>query len=198
MVSGSRFQKRLCLVAARVMPVAFCVLVHPRRRPPSSAFGVNAGAKLNVRGVRIVRPDDSRRFLLVYYMGNAVPQIASVNGAQLFRISLCHQTDLFQPAQQCRLNLSRNLFAVVVGLNVHRLTPHLNQMLAVSHEIHVVYVQKPLFFFFRNIGFGNKQTVIVLFGCLGQKIHIFQCKKHISFPFQNLYNLFCNFARLIR
>nr|DAT94353.1 MAG TPA: hypothetical protein [Caudoviricetes sp.] len=79
-----------------------------------------------------------------------------------------------------------------------QITVIFNQMHTVSYEIHFVYVQKSFLFFFRNVGFGNKQTVIVLFGCLGQKIHISQCKKHISFSFQNLYNLFCNFARLIR
>nr|DAV14809.1 MAG TPA: hypothetical protein [Caudoviricetes sp.] len=119
MVGGSWFQKRLCLVAARVMPVAFCVLIHPRRRPSASAFGVNARAKFNVRRRLNICPNIYRRFIFVHNMSNAIPKIARIWYLQFFRISLCHQPDLFKAPQQCRFDLSRNLRAVVLNINVH-------------------------------------------------------------------------------
>ena len=81
MVGGSGLQKRLCLVAVGHVPVALRILIHPRCRPSAAALGVNAGTKLDVPAVLGIRPDDHRRFLLVYHMGNAVPQIAGVNRA---------------------------------------------------------------------------------------------------------------------
>ena len=56
-------------------------------------------------------------------MSNAVAQIAGVNGAQLFRISLCHQPAFFKPAQQRRFDGSKDFFAVVGDFNAHHKIP---------------------------------------------------------------------------
>nr|DAF81200.1 MAG TPA: hypothetical protein [Caudoviricetes sp.] len=119
MVGGSGLQKRLCLVAVGHVPVALRILIHPRRRPSAAALGVNAGTKLDVSGILIIRSNNCRRFLLVYHMGNAVSQNSGIHGAQLFRISLCHQPAFFKPAQQRRLDFSGNLRTVILDCNAH-------------------------------------------------------------------------------
>src|SRR5699024_3235633 len=94
MVCNGRFQKRLRFVAPCPVPVSFFVLVDPRRIP--AALGVNTGAELLVSSVQRITSYVNSGFFRVYFVRNAIAQIASVNRSQFLGVSLCHKTAFFQ------------------------------------------------------------------------------------------------------
>nr|DAZ15128.1 MAG TPA: hypothetical protein [Caudoviricetes sp.] len=95
MICKRRFEKRMRFIASRVVPVAFFILIHPRRRPSSASLGINAGAKLLITAIFNVRADNNRHFVIVDLMRNAVFEPARVIMRKVFCISFCLSSAAF-------------------------------------------------------------------------------------------------------
>ena len=98
MICNCWLQKRLCFISPSPMPVALCVLVHPRSRPTS--FSINAGAQFNIRSVRSIRPNICGHFIFRNCVRNAVSKPPSVNRGKV----LCIPFRLFSAPLKCPQN----------------------------------------------------------------------------------------------
>src|SRR5699024_493013 len=116
-VGHGGLEERLRFVAARPMPISFCVLINPWGIP--AALGVNAGAKLLIRSIRAVRADVNGRFFRVYLVRNAVAKVASIDRRQLFGVSLRHKTAFFQRLFHGGMKGAENGAGVIGKCNAH-------------------------------------------------------------------------------
>src|SRR5699024_1538953 len=111
-------KERLRFVAARPMPISFCVLINPWGR--STSLCVYARRQFNVRSVRGVASYVNGRFFRVYLVRNAVAKVASIDRRQLFGVSFRHKPAFFQRLLHGLLHGFQHCLGIILKVYIHR------------------------------------------------------------------------------
>lgn len=119
MVRNRWFQKRMCPIPARPVPIPSVILINPRSRP--SSVCIYSGRQLNVRSVRDVCPDVNGVLAVIHLMRNAVSQVSRIHRRKVFCIPFRLFSAPFQRPQNSIVKLAQHISAVIVEYHASKI-----------------------------------------------------------------------------